>query len=167
MTRRLWYPQLDIYDCVRRMSALLSHTTKGMYQERLYILDFYLANPPLLHRTSMKSDVRSRFRSLRIEKPEKAFVAYPAAQLLFHQMEPIQKDGLGAMAGKGLISIKELKNRNIKFTENGKQVFDAGLHEHVTEEEKALTIFLVNSFGKEGDEGMRSLRAGTGLRRAN
>jgi hypothetical protein len=71
MTGRLWYPQLDIYDSIRRMAGLLSlWPSKSLPSvERLYIADFYLANPPLLHKTHMPNDVRKKFTSLNILKP--------------------------------------------------------------------------------------------------
>jgi hypothetical protein len=102
MSGRLWYPQLDIYDAVRRMAGLLLFWNPAALpsQERLYIADFYFANPPLLHKTHMTSDVRKDFNSLGIPRPEKSFVNYPTAPLLFQKMEEVQKQGFRTLTGK-------------------------------------------------------------------
>ena len=101
MSSRLWYPQLDVYDCVRRVGALLSAYTDPPGLERLCIADFYLANPPLLHQTQMPHPTRVAFRALGIPRPDKTFLTYPAPPLLFKQMEPIQKAAMLALTGKG------------------------------------------------------------------
>src|SRR5262249_5547193 len=76
MTGRLWYPQLDVYDAIRRIAGLLAlwDAASPPSQERLYIADFYLANPPLLHKTHMSRLVRDRFQALGIIRPDKSFV---------------------------------------------------------------------------------------------
>jgi hypothetical protein len=93
MMARLWFPQLDVYDAIRRMAGLLSFWD---YQsppspERLYIADFYLANPPLLHKTHMSRDVRDQFNSLGVVRADKSFVSYPTAPLLFQRMDEVQR----------------------------------------------------------------------------
>ena len=83
MTARLWYSQFDIYDCIRRVGGLLLEWQKPIHLERLYILDFFFANTPLLHRVTMTADVRSDFRDLAIPKPDKVFLSYPASPFSF------------------------------------------------------------------------------------
>ena len=39
--------------------------------ERLFIVDFYLANPPLLYRSKMNQNTRRAFNELKIPRPEK------------------------------------------------------------------------------------------------
>ena len=119
MSGRLWYPQLDVYDCVRRLGALLAAFSEPPGLERLYIADFYLANPPLLHRSQMKQATRRTFRELRIPRPEKTFLTYPAPPLLFKKMEPVQKEAVRAMTGKGLLSIEQLHRGFGKLTQAG------------------------------------------------
>ena len=100
MNGRVWYPQLDVYDAVRRMGLLLSAWgEKWPVLERLYIADFYLANPPLLHKTRMPGDVREIFRKLSVPGPEKTFLSYPSAPILFYKMELIQKKAFHALVG--------------------------------------------------------------------
>lgn len=164
---RLWYPQLDVFDCIRRMFAILEIAPDGLHPERIYILDFYLANSPLLHQTAMKSDVRAKFRELGITRPEKMFITYPAPQILFHQMETIQKESIGAMAGKGLVSRKDIAGKVIKLSPKGQEVWEENISRLITEEELRVRNFLVTVFGRDRGEGLKALRASSGLRRAS
>ena len=163
---RLWFPQLDVYDCVRRLGALVSVYAEAPGIERLSIADFYLANPPLLHWSTMRLETRRRFSGLQIPKPQKAFLAYPAPALLFAKMEPIQKEALRAMGGKGLLSIKELQRGVARFTEAGQAAFAAALTETVGDGERELVRFLAEDFAAASEVGSQGLRASTGLRRA-
>ncbi len=164
MTSRLWYPQLDVFDTVRRISVMLQKFDTSPGPERLYIVDFYLANPPLLHRTSMSADVRKMFSELRIPKPEKTFITYPSALLLFHKMEVIQKEALNALSGKGLVSLDRLKYGRVELTSDGKKLFP--INKMCTEAEEKLCNFLAGSFAKIEEVGNYDLRRRTGLRRS-
>lgn len=162
---RLWYPQFDVYDCVRRLGALICAYADAPGIERLCIADFYLANPPLLHWSTMRQETRRRFRALRIPRPQRAFLAYPAPALLFGKIEPIQKEALRAMAGKGLLSIKKLQRGVACFTDSGKVTFATALTEMVGDDERELVRFLADDFAKTSEVGSEGLRARTGLRR--
>ena len=163
---RLWYPQLDVYDCVRRFGALICAYAEAPGIERLCIADFYLANPPLLHWSTMRLETRRRFAALQIPRPQSAFLAYPAPALLFGKMEPIQKEALRAMGGKGLLSIKELQRGVARFTDAGEVRFAAALTETVGDGERELVRFLSDDFAKTSEVGSQGLRTSTGLRRA-
>ena len=140
MSLRLWYPQLDVYDTVRRMLGLLNAWSGDtLTPERLYISDFYLANPELLHRTHMLNEVRRDFQELAIPKPDKAFLSYPSPQMLFAKMEPVQKEALRTLVGKGFIAL--------------------------TSGERRLIGFLTSSFARIGAGSPGELRLATGLRR--
>ena len=165
MSGRLWYPQLDVYDCIRRLGALLLAFSEPPGVERLYITDFYLANPPLLHRNKMTHDTRSAFAGLKVPRPENTFLAYPAAPLLFHKMEPIQKEALRAMAGKGLVSIGDLQRGVTRLSELGQAVFKTGPTAATTVGERALIDFLTGDFAANAEVGTLGLRRSTGLRR--
>jgi hypothetical protein len=160
---RLWYPQLDVFDTVRRMCIALQHFTSAPGIERLYIVDFFLANPPLLYRTTMTQDIRKKFMELSIKKPDKTFVSYPSSFLLFHKMELIQKEALTALSGKGLISIDRLKKGYLEMTDKGKELFV--LNDICTESEAKLCVFLTVDFAKNEEAGNFELRRRTGLRR--
>lgn len=111
MIGRLWYPQLDAYDAIRRMGGLLAvwDAATPPSPERLYISDFYLANPPLLHPTHMSRDVRQEFNLLDVPRPEKSFVSYPSPTILFHKMAEVQREAFRTLSGKGLIDLSHLE----------------------------------------------------------
>lgn len=163
MSGRQWYPQLDVYDSVRRIGVLLDRYEDAPGIERLYIVDFFLANPPLLHRTQMTRETRTAFSELEILRPEKTFLNYPATPLLFHKMEPIQKGAISALSGKGLMSIRQLKRGIGQLTKRGEGLF-AG-KKMSTETESALVDFLVQNIGAQEDVGNIELRRRTGVRR--
>ena len=165
MNGRLWYPQLDVYDGIRRLGALLTayHAPTGV--ERLYIADFYLANPPLLHRTQMSLEIRRSFRKLNVPNPAKTFLTYPAPQLLYKKMEPVQKEALRAMTGKGLLSLKQYRRGFGHLTDNGNETFEQLLLKKVSEGEDKLICFLTTEFAPMENVDVDGLRRSTGLRR--
>lgn len=165
MKSRIWYPQLDLYDTSRRFVALLM-AWKGIppSYERLTIADFYLANPPLLHETSMPETVRREFSILKIIRPKNAFLSFPAPPLLFHKMEPIQKRALNVLSARGLIESEALRVGEIELTNAGK-AFAENLKAPLTEGEQLLIEFLVSHFIRIGAENTIELRKRTGLRR--
>ncbi|MCY4142125.1 MAG: hypothetical protein OXG08_00355 [Gammaproteobacteria bacterium] len=165
MNDRLWYPQLDVYDCIRRFSALIFAYPEPPGIERLYIADFYFANPPLLHRSRMSRATRQRFLALRIPQPQTTFLAYPAPALLFSKMEPIQKEALRAMGGKGLISIPELQRGVARLTDVGQITLASKLTEMTGVGERDLVSFLTEDFATASETAPHRLRSNTGLRR--
>ena len=166
LNSRLWYPQLDVYDCVRRLAALVSAFPTAPGVERLCIADFYLANPPLLHWTKMNKEARQVFVALEIARPQKSFLTYPAPSLLFGKMEPVQKEALRAMGGKGLISIQRFHQGSVEITEFGQHTFATVLSRTLGSSENELVRFLVEDFAAHSEEASQGLRASTGLRRA-
>ena len=165
MNGRLWYPQLDVYDSIRRFGALLTayHDPTGV--QRLYIADFYLANPPLLHRTQMSLETRRSFRELNIPRPEVTFLTYPAPQLLYKKMEPIQKEALRAMTGKGLLSLEQFQRGLVQLTDDGKAAFKQILLGRLSDGEHELIRFLTVEFAPMENAVVDGLRRSTGLRR--
>lgn len=166
MSGRLWYPQLDVYDAIRRIAGLLSVWPLEFppSQERLYIADFYLANPPLLHKTHMTRPLRNEFNALEIERPEKSFVSYPSAPLLFQKMAEVQKQAFRTLTAKGLINLQVLARGNVRPSAAGIDVFKQDFLPLLTEREQTLARFIAGSFSKEG-QGIVALRHSTGLRR--
>lgn len=166
MKGRIWYPQLDVYDAVRRMGLLLSAWTgRAPVLERLYIADFYLANPPLLHKTSMPGDVREVFQQLPVIRPEKTFLSYPSAPILFHKMEPIQREAFQALVGRGVIDARSARSGLAKLTQKGEAFVHEELADAVTANEQKLIAFLASQFAVLGDDSTKELRGRTGLRR--
>ncbi len=166
MNNRLWYPQLDVYDGIRRLGLLLITWCPILPPlERLYISDFYLANPPLLHHASMPRAVRKTFQYLQIARPGTTFLNYPAPQLLYHKMEPIQKSALRAMAGKGIVDVNSIRLGKVGFTQNGAELLQKVVIESSTEEEIALVNFLTTEFASISPDDSRDFRNRTVLKR--
>ena len=168
MSFRLWYPQLDAYDAIRRVATLLREwTLTPPSLERLYILDFYMANPPLLHRTYMSQPIRDAFQALRIDKPDKTFLKYPASQILFHKMESVQRQAIQNLLGKGLLSPEAYSRGTAWPSQQGMEVFGRSFLELTTEKERSLVKFLTTSFATIGSTNASELHRSTGLRRIN
>jgi hypothetical protein len=165
MSGRLWYPQLDIYDAVRRIAGLMLFWQSAAMpsQERLYIADFYLANPPLLHKTHMAADVRKEFNTLGVQRPEKTFLSYPSAPLLFQKMEAVQRQALQTLTGKGLIEVAALARGVVTPSEAGTALFEDQFSPLFDSDERRLGQFIANSFAQGED--IDALRRSTGLRR--
>jgi len=167
MLGRLWYPQLDVYDTIRRMGLLLLEWgEKAPSSERLFIADFFLANPPLLHKTNMETKVRDSFRVLKIPKQDKTFLQYPLAPILYHKMESVQKKALQAFIGKGMIDLEGMKIGQVKLSAIGNDIISDKSNISTANHETRLITFLVNEFAIQKDEGIRERRQRTGLRRA-
>ena len=166
MTGRLWFPQLDVYDAVRRLGGLL-----GLWQgktlpspERLFIMDFFLANAPLLHRTHMPQAVRNEFGTLGVPRPEKSFVSYPSAQILFQKMEEVQRQALRTLSGKGLIELPQLERGNVGPSEEGRTLFQEEFLLLFSDSDRQIGAFLVGLYAPE-TRSLSEIRQSTGLRR--
>lgn len=166
MNVRLWYPQLDPYDAVRRMGAIL-HWRNGqrISVERLYICDFYMATPALLHGTTMPDATRKRFQSLAIPKANKQFVSYPSAPLLFRQMSEVQQQALQNLVGRGAIDIGILEAGEIQNA-SGTDVIFSQMSNLCSEAENRVAAFLANDFAEMDGREVREFRRRSGLRRA-
>jgi hypothetical protein len=168
MTGRLWYPQLDVYDAIRRIAGLLAFwdIASPPSKERLYIADFCLANPPLLHRTHMSRQVRDEFNALGIARPEKAFISYPSAPLLFQKMDEVQRRALRTLTGKGLIDLPALERGVVRPSEAGYTLFEEKFVPLFGDGERRLAQFIAHSFAS-GEQEISALRRNTGLRRVS
>ena len=165
MNGRLWYPQLDVYACIRRFGGLLLSYGSAPGFERLYIVDFFFANPPLLHRCRMSRETRSSFSNLGIVRPEKSFLQYPAAPLLFNKMEPIQREAIRAMAGKGILSMEVLQTGLAELSALGIDTFESEIIGTFTAAEFSIIEFLTHHFAPTTDDGIPALRRTAGIRR--
>jgi len=166
MMTRIWYPQLDIYHAIRRIAALLYYWEKNTARlERLYISDFYFANPPLLHSVHMPADVRASFKELEIQKPEKSFLTYPTPSILFHKMEPIQKKAVQAMVAKNILDSHTLQKGEVLLSNFGEELAESRVLEELTEKDTNLINFLATRFSQISEGDSADLRKRTGLRR--
>jgi hypothetical protein len=167
MSHRLWYPQLDVYDAIRRIASILSlwPSTSSASLERLYIVDFYLANPPLLHKTQMTSEFRSAFNALSIPRPEQRFLSYPSAPVLFQKMEAVQRQAVFTITGKGLLDLAAAGKGEIVPTPIGKRLFSLQFLPLLDEHEWPVAKFLMSMMADASTCDMATLRGRTGLRR--
>lgn len=166
MIGRLWIPQLDVYDAVRRIGGLL-----GLWQgenmssaERLLIMDFFLANPPLLHKTHMPQQVRKRFSALGVPRPEQSFLSFPSPQILFQKMDEVQRQAFRTLSGKGLIELTDLEGGNVAPSEEGRRIFQEEFLPLFSESELQVGEFLVDHYAPRS-RAISEIRQSTGLRR--
>lgn len=166
MNARLWYPQLDVYDAVRRIGGLLAlwGAEAAPIPERLFIADFYLANPPLLHKTHMTRSVRNDFNALGIPRPEKVFVSYPSPPILFQKMDEVQRQAFRTLTGKGLIDLPGLEQGTVAPSATGRELFSYRFVPLFGENERRIAAFIAGPFAS-GDQDIAALRRSTGLRR--
>jgi hypothetical protein len=166
MSGRLWYPQLDVYDAIRRIGGLLSFWGPDTppSPERLFIADFYLANPPLLHKTHMAREVRKTFNALEIPRPEKAFISYPSPPILFQKMDEVQRQAFRTLTGKGLIDLQKLEKGIVSPSTAGSELFENRFVPLFAVAERKVAEFIAFSFAL-ADNDIGSLRRSTGLRR--
>lgn len=165
MKYRLWYAQLDVYDTVRRYLAILSRwKSESLTRDRLFISDFYFANPSLLYRTQMSADARRAFNSLHILKPDYCFLDYPSPALLYNKMAGIQVQALHNLIGKGLLDISVIDSDQYILSPAGVMFADKVGDQLVLSGEEAVLNFLTVEFATIG-HGKGGLRSVTGLRR--
>jgi len=74
---RVWYASRDPYHCIFRMIRVMTAKGEPILLEQLRILDMFLMFPALLHRVSLPSDIKERFRQLRVPAPADFFVRLP------------------------------------------------------------------------------------------
>ncbi|MET4320351.1 ABC-three component system middle component 5 [Bradyrhizobium sp. RT5a] len=165
MSYRQWYAQLDVYDTIRRYLALLDRW-KGAAptRDRLFISDFYLANPSLLHLTHMTADVRRAFNSLKVAKPDQTFLKYPSPPILYGKMGGIQSQALHNLTGKGLLRLELVDKDQYSLSETGNALANDMEGRLVLPTEEGVLHFLTTEFASIG-QGKGGLRAVTGLRR--
>lgn len=167
MKSRLWYPQLDTYDTIRRMSVILAKIdVRPLTRERLYICDFYLANPPLLHKTHMPRETRKSFMQLSVPHPDKSFLNYPPPPLLFSKMAGTQKQALQNFIGRELLQLSALKSGHIVLSDRGRSFVAAAREASVVPSEYRVCDFICREFAAIALNEPGGLYNATGLRRA-
>ena len=165
MIYRHWYQQLDVFDTIRRYLALLDNWKRDAPgRDRLFISDFYLVNPCLLHLTHMTSEVRRSFTLLRLAKPDQSFLKYPSPPILYSKMAGIQAEALHNLVGKGLFNLDLVDKDQYRLSAAGKALAKGMGEKLLLPAEKSVLSFLTTEFASIG-QGKDGLRAVTGLRR--
>lgn len=108
---RIWHSSRDPYHCIFRMLRLLTAIQEGMSLERLRILDMYLLYPPLLHRLSLPTAIKEKFRELKIENPKTAFVKLPSNASVWQDLQVYQSASLKQLVGRGLLDQSAFQNK--------------------------------------------------------
>lgn len=145
------------------MAVLLRDFEIAPGVERLCIADFFLATPALLHRTSMTKEVRAQFSQLEIARPDKSYVTLPAPQLLFYKMEPVQKQALTELCGRGLVDMELFNQGKVTLSPSGLEIFEST--DLYTSVESAISSFLTKKLLALDMMANMELRSRTGLHR--
>lgn len=159
---RIWLPGQDGYHAAFRMLRIMSSNNADMELEKLFILDFLLAYPTLLHKVYMPMELKRDFRALDIQKPEEFFLKLPSSVSLFRDMELIQAEAVKSLVGKAIFDKNLYLKKIISLDpekmpkELAKKVLQRNAQEH------ALIHFLVSTYGGRP---IKDLQDSTGLKR--
>jgi hypothetical protein len=93
------------------MLRLLTATQEGLSLERLRILDMYLLYPPLLHRLSLPTAIKEKFRELKIENPKTTFMKLPSNASVWQDLQVYQSASLKQLVGRGLLDQSAFQNK--------------------------------------------------------
>jgi hypothetical protein len=159
---RIWHPMFDPYHCGFRMLRLL-FAKSPQEIELLFILDFYLLFPFLLHAASMPEAVRARFRELRVERQQEQFVQVPSPQSLYRDLSVIQRTSLAGLVARGLVDPSEFQKGIVRLDSRSVPAQLASRIADANRADARLMDFLVNAFANIGLLGPRGLRNLTGL----
>lgn len=114
---RIWHSSRDPYHCAFRMIRLLKAQSEGLSLERLRILDMFLLYPSLLHRLSLPTDIKAKFRELKIEHPKKIFMRLPSNASVWQDLQVYQSASLKQLVGRGLLHQSEFQKRVARLVE--------------------------------------------------
>ncbi|WP_348540200.1 ABC-three component system middle component 5 [Ruegeria sp. R8_2] len=107
---RVWHPSRDPYHCIFRMVRILLAKSEAIQVEKLRILDMFLLYPSLMHRLSLPSETKKKFRSLKIPTPSKEFVRLPGTASVWQELQIYQSTALKQLAGRGLLRRDSLRD---------------------------------------------------------
>ena len=145
---RIWHSSRDPYHCAFRLISILLETEKEIHIEKLRILDMYFLYPTLLHRLSLPNDVKTRFRTLKIKKPEKSFVRLPSTASVWQELQVFQSTALKQLAGRGLLRRDALRDHHVLLeAEQVPSRLQKRAAQH-NSEEKILLTFLTDDVAK-------------------
>ncbi len=108
---RIWHASRDPYHCAFRMIRLLACRSEAVPIERLRILDMLLLYPALLHRVSLPSAIKERFRRLDLEPPAKNFVRLPSMASIWQDLQVYQSAALTHLGGRAILDNAEIRER--------------------------------------------------------
>ena len=145
---RIWHTSRDPHHCAFRMLSLLLTSRQSLPIGKLRILDMYFLYPPLLHRLSLPTEEKAKFRELKVTRPEKNFVRLPGTASVWQDLQVFQSTALKQLAGRGLLNRDALESQNALLDVDlvpPTLIKRAGEQSH---EEKKLLNFLTQDVAK-------------------
>ena len=117
---RIWHASRDAYHCsFRLVRILLSSVQFTMELERLRVLDMFVLFPELLHKISMPSPIRAKFREIGVARPDDKFVRLPGTASVFQGLRLFQNSAVTQLTAKALVSSEKIREGMIALqTEN-------------------------------------------------
>lgn len=160
---RVWHASRDPYHCAFRMIRILVTHIEPIPIERLRVLDMFLLYPPLLHRLSLPSAIKTRFRSLALDPPGKIFVRLPSTASIWQDLQLYQSAALTHLGGRAILDSQAIRERQgvlnhdllpLKLLERARSI---------NEEQSALMYFLVGDLSSLPIAGKDNLFKRAGL----
>lgn len=121
------------------------------------------ANSLKSYAAQTNSAIRKLFTELKIPRPEKGSLTFPAPPLLFHKIEPIQSKPLREMASNELLESKPYESRRLTLSGADLQLITDGLT--FSDEERIIAAFLTKELTDLEQSELGDLRQRTALRR--
>ena len=162
LTLVTYHPAQDIYHCIFRQLLLLENLPgKKSALDRLRILDFYLLFPSLLNEVRVPKSLVARRNKL-ADKPS-SYEIIEDPYRLFAQLEGIQVSATRLLASCELVSLDEVRKREIVRTLDEIPAKLASAIQQGVEEKGELLVFLTGPFFNLDFYGPNGLKARTGL----
>ncbi len=159
---RFWHPAHDAYHSAFRMLQILLAHNKVISVEKLYLLDFFVAYPFLLHTVHVPKDMKATMRALHLPKPESYFINLPNNPILYRDMHAIQLEAVNRLVGRGLLAKDRMLKRDASLIRTKvPQELLARVRQRNAQEREFLE-FLVKIYGGRP---MDELKKSTGLTR--
>lgn len=160
---RLWHPAHDAYHSAFRMlRIMLVKQSRQVELEKLYLLDFFVAYPFLLHKIHMPRPMKIAFNDLGIQKPETYFVSLPSNLSLFRDMAVIQLEAVKSLVGRGIFKKDKYIEKTAALAQKKIPEKLQKMALQVNEDETRFINFLVNDYGARSVD---ELRVSTELKR--
>ena len=163
MKFRLWHPMRDQHHATFRFVRILETAERELSAEKLFILDMYLLFPSLLHKCSMTSDMKERFRSLRILKPEHLFLSLPSSQTIYRELRPYQRSAALRLMAMGAFDRDRFLAGAISYNRQKVPNEITQAAKGINLEDSDNVSFLVNDFGALDLLGVKGLLHSTNL----
>lgn len=163
MKFRFWHPMRDQFHALFRFVRIAEVCNYAMTTEKLFILDMYMLFPSLLHKCSMQIDMKSRFRSLNVSKPDEIFISLPSSQSIYREMRPYQRSALIKLVAIGSFEKADFLAGRLSYQSEKVPlpILEAARTENTKGQD--LVDFIVRDFGGMELSGAKGLLHSTNL----